>query len=251
MKHILIHTILGILILSVGCKKAEDRNCLKSNGNTSSLKLNFENEVDSLFLFDNLEYIIIPDSINYIELIGGKNLLNHIDAQYSNAGISIRNENKCNFLRSYKQKIKAEIHIKSIRAILYEGGETLTNLDTLKSPELRLTIRDGAGPVDLTVENGYMSAVVTHGWGDFTLHGKTSNTFLNCSTNSFCNALDLKTANSLVVNSQTEGDMKVNVNGTQLKAILNRNGNILYKGVPNTVQLIDSVGNGQLIDLNE
>lgn len=246
MKTHWIYIFLTLIILS-SCKKAEDRSCLKNAGDETTKIVSLES-TDSLFLYNNIIYTIIPDTSSYVELIGGKNLLNHIECLSFDQKLEVRNNNNCNFLRSFKKKVKANIHVEKITFIHFEGTESLSNLDTLISGELRLVIRDGAGPVDFTVKNGYMSAVVTHGWGDFTLRGSTSSAFLNCSTNSFCNTIDLHVESELKVYSNTGGNMTINASGTILDAIIKRDGNILYKGNPSSIK-IDKSGSGELIKL--
>jgi hypothetical protein len=239
--------IIVISFIAISCKKAEDRTCFKFVGDESTKIISLE-KTDSLYLFDNVVYTLVPDTINYVELKGGENLLNHIECLHYDDKLEVRNNNKCNFLRSYKKKVEAFIHVKNIRFIHFEGAEKLINQDTLKSGELRLIIRDGAGPVELTVENGYMSATITHGWGDFTLHGTTYSAFLNCNTNSFCNTSDLNVDTDLKVYSNTEGNMTVNADGTNLHAITKRGGDILYKGVPNSIEIEDP-GDGEVIGI--
>jgi hypothetical protein len=239
--------IITILFLAISCKKAEDRACLKFVGDEASKTIPLE-QTDSLYLYDNLIYILVPDTSNFIELKGGENLLNHIECSNFNQKLEVRNNNKCNFLRSYKKKIEAYIHIKELKFIHFEGAEKLTNEDTLVSGELRVFIRDGAGPVDLTVDNSYLSIAVTHGWGDFTMHGKTTNAFLNCNTNSFCNTADLIVDNELRVYSNTGGDMLVNAEGTLFNATIKRDGNILYTGNPVSIEL-ENEGNGELLKI--
>lgn len=240
-----------ILLISIAvfsCKKAEDRSCLKFVGDESSQIISLGN-TDSLYLFDNIEYTLIPDTENFVELKGGENLLNHIECLSYDDKLEVRNNNKCNFIRSFKKKVKAFIHIKEIIYIHFEGTEYLVNQDSLQSGELRLVIRDGAGSVELTVKNSYMSAVVTHGWGDFTLHGTTNVAFLNCNTNSFCNTSDLNVDTNLKVYSNTGGNMTVNADGTNLEASIIRDGDVLYKGVPNSIEIEDS-GEGEVIELD-
>ncbi|MDX1653440.1 MAG: DUF2807 domain-containing protein [Brumimicrobium sp.] len=231
------------------CKKAEERTCLKSAGEEEQLEIALSVEPDTLYLFDNIEYEIIPDTINFVQLEGGKNLLKHVEILEKDKRIDIQDRNKCRFLRNYKKKIKAKIHLKETSYIHYEGGEELISRDTLKSGELRLFIRDGAGPVSLIVENGYMSATISHGWGDFTLKGKTLYCYLSCSTNSFCDATELQVENTLKVNSNTEGDMKVNADGAYLDVDILRKGNVLYTGNPTGISL-KKEGDGDLIDMD-
>ena len=238
--------LLSIIVFS--CKKSEDRSCFKFVGD-SSTKIISLGKTDSLYLYDNIIYTLVPDTVNFVELKGGENLLNHIECLSFNEKLEVRNNNKCNFLRSYKKKVEAFIHVKEIRYIHYEGTENLFNKDTLKSGELRLIIRDGAGPVELTVENGYMSAAVTHGWGNFTLHGMAYSAFLNCSTNSYCNTTNLNVETSLKVYSTTGGDMTVNAEGTDFHATIKRDGNILYTGVPNSI-LVEDNGDGEVVGID-
>lgn len=240
--------ILVFLAFTTSCKKAEDRACLKFVGDEST-KIISLGKTDSLFLYDNLEYVLIPDTTDFIELKGGENLLTHIECSSYNNKLAVRNNNTCNFLRSYKKKVTAFIHAKEIKFIHFEGTEYLKNQDTLKSGELRLVIRDGAGPAELTIDNSYMSATVTHGWGDFTLHGKTVSAFFDCNTNSFCNTSNLIIETDLKVNSNTGGNMIVNADGANLHATIKKDGDILYYGEPNTIDVIKT-GDGQLIKLN-
>ena len=237
-----------ISLLAFSCKKAEDRTCFKFVGDEATKTISLQ-QMDSLYLYDNLIYTLIPDTGNFVELVGGENLLNHIECINSNNKLEVRNNNKCNFLRSYKKKVNAYIHVKEIKFIHFEGAEKLTNQDTLTSGELRLFIRDGAGPVELTVDNGYMSAAISHGWGDFTLHGFTENAFLNCNTNSFCNTTDLFVDTELNVYSNTGGNMTVNATGTQLNATIKRDGDILYLGQPSTIKIEDT-GSGEVIPVD-
>lgn len=232
------------------CKKAEERNCFKTAGEETSLIINLENSFDSLELYGNIIYNLIPDTLNKVVLEGGENLLPHIDVDYiSPKRYKVSNENKCNFLRSYKKKVTANIHFKELGFIYFEGSENLTTLDTLKSSEFRMKIRDGAGSVNLLVENGYTSVVVTHGFGDFTIAGSSLITFLQCRTNSFCDARNLKTQNYIRAMSETQGEMKINADNTKLEAVINRGGNILYQGEPTDIEL-EKEGEGNLINID-
>tara|TARA_B100000508_G_scaffold141093_1_gene146616 strand:- start:133346 stop:134092 length:747 start_codon:yes stop_codon:yes gene_type:complete len=214
------------------CKKAEDRQCFKSIGDMSSLDSTFS-AYDTLRLYDDIDYELIPDSIFRVEIIGGENLVKHVSLILESNSLSITNENKCNFLRRIDEKIKVKIYGQDFNYIHYEGSESLRSYDTLHSDELRIFIRDGAGEVDLIVENGYTSAVVSHGWGSFKLSGETLYSYFNCNTNSRCDTRNLKTQYTISVNSNTQGDMYVNVNGVnQFIGAINQKGNIYYSGTP-------------------
>ncbi len=243
-----------LIILTIGsvfssCKKSEDRSCFKSTGELKSIDYTFES-FDTISLYDDIKYTLVPDTIFKVEVEGGENLIQHVNVIYENNALKVLNENKCNFLRSFKEKVEVKIHVQDLNYIHFEGSEYLISSDTLHASELRFFIRDGAGDVDLTVKNGYTSGVVSHGWGNFTLRGETIFAYLNCNTNSSCDTRLLKVTNELRVNSNTQGDMYVDVSETNIfEGVINQKGNIFYEGTPlNTFFTINN--EGDIIDLN-
>ncbi|HLV42167.1 MAG TPA: DUF2807 domain-containing protein [Brumimicrobium sp.] len=245
-----IKTILLILILGLfACKKKEERVCFKNKGEETTMDVSIDYKVDSLALYDDLFYTLIQGQESKIVLSGGENLLPHVKIDFEDGKLTVRNGNKCNFLRSFKNKIHVKIYVDSIENIYYEGSRQLISKDTLISNELRLVITDGAGDVDLTLRNGYTSAVVTHGFGNFTLRGDVLNAFLNCSTNSYCDTRLLHVTNTLIVNSNTVGHMLVNANTNYFNAKIRQKGDVKYIGTP-VSKTVERTGNGELIDLN-
>lgn len=240
------YIILLMALFLFSCKKAEDRSCFKSAGDDSEQTISISGNIDSLFLYDNIIYNLIPDTVEKVVLKGGENLLNFATVAFENNGLTIENKNRCNFLRSYQKKITANIHFNQIRYLYFQGSEPLTAIDTLKSGEFRAIIRDGAGSVDLTVDQGYTSVVITHGYGDFTLRGKSTITFLNCFTNSFCDATTHITSERIIASSNTQADMKINADGIRLDATIQRAGNIICHGEPSELNL-EINGDGGLI----
>lgn len=203
---------------------------------------------DSLRLYDNLKYVLIQDSIFKVKVEGGENVIQHVKIENENNTLTVKNENKCNFLRSFDEKMTVYIHCLDVNFIHFEGSDQMKSQDTLFSSELRLLIRDGAGEVDLTVNNGFMSAVVTHGWGNFILRGKTLDAFLNCNTNSYCDTRELEVVNTLNVNSNTQGDMIVNANVDDFHCVLHQKGNVYYEGNPLTTSF-EYFGEGEVLYL--
>lgn len=238
----------GAILLS-SCKKPEDRACFKSIGEESTIEVPFAANIDSLYLSDNIYYTLVPGNEAKVEITGGKNLISFIDVHTENGSLYIGNKNKCAFLRSYNYKIEAKVYVNAVTFIEYHGSSELKSQDTLFSPELRLEIKDGAGDVDLTVVNGYTSAKITHGFGNFILKGSAFTAFLNCNTNSYCDTRAFITTEKLTVNSNTVSDMLINANNIELDARIHQKGNIRYIGIPSDIEL-NRTGTGQLIDIN-
>lgn len=102
-KYLIISTILALMIL--GCKKPEDRSCFKSIGD-QGVRDTTLTSFDTLELYDDIEYYIVPDSNWGIHIEGGENLLKHVGITNENSKLTVKNENKCNFLRKLNEKIK-------------------------------------------------------------------------------------------------------------------------------------------------
>lgn len=228
-------TYLVLILAAFSCKKAEDRSCFKSTGADSEFKIVTESPIDSLYLNDNFTYLLVPDEEEYVLIQGGEHVIPFVSITQTTGRIDVSNDNKCNFLRSFKKKITVEIHLKQLRYLEYKGGGSVTATDTLDAPYFRLKIVDGGGPVDLTLSSSYIEGVITAGYGDFTLRGETNSAFFLCQTNSFCNTNELVVSGDLSVYSNTGADMYVNAEGSNFTARIGRKGNIYYSGTPNQI----------------
>lgn len=240
---------IGLFVVSlIACQKAEDRSCWKSAGEESSLEIAVES-FDKLKLHEQLQYVLIQDTVEKIVVFGGENLLNFVKTDVTDKLLDISNENKCKFLRSYKKKLKVEIHFKELINIHFEGTDSLTNVGTLELGWFTFLIRDGAGSVKLNFNAEDIHATITHGWGDFEFSGITKKASLYIQSNGYCDTYGLEVLDSLTVVSKSQGTTKINVNGAKLKAQIDGDGDILYKGTPLSIKL-NKYGNGELVDAN-
>lgn len=246
MRIILIFTVLFTFVSA--CSKAEDRECLKSVGEDAVLEI-IPPSFNKVLLREHLKYVLVQDTVEKIVLRGGKNLLNFVKVDMIDDVLEISNVNKCNFLRSYKKKVEVEIHFIDLINIHFEGTEALTNKGTLQFNWLTFLIRDGAGPVTMNFNAQSINATISHGWGDFTFTGTVNSANLNVRSNGFCDTYGMQVLDSMTVISNTQGDVKINANATKLKAQIDADGNIRYKGTPNSIKL-NKYGKGELIDAN-
>lgn len=237
-----------IALLVIGCGKPEDRDCFKTVGDDTTLEI-VPPSFNKILLREHLEYVLVQDSVEKIVLHGGKNLLNFVNVEIVDDVLEISNENKCNFLRTYKRKIKVEIHFIDLLNIHFEGTEALTNKGVLEFNWLTFLIRDGAGPVKLNFNAQSVNATISHGWGDFTFTGNVGYANLNVRSNGYCDTYGMQVQDSLTVISNTQGSVKVNANNVKLKAQIDADGDIYYRGIPTSIKL-NQYGNGELINDN-
>lgn len=237
-----------VVFLLIGCKKPEDRTCWKSHGKEVTKEIMLPS-FSRLYLHEHMEFVLVQDSIEKITITGGENMLNFIEATVTDGLLDIQNKNKCSFLRSYKKKIIVEIHFKSLINILFQGTLPLTNRGVLKFDWLTFLLKDGAGSVNLNLEAESLHATISHGWGDFTFSGKTKKANITVRSNGFCDTYGLEVSDVLTVISKTPGAVKVNADGSKIKAQIDADGNIYYIGSPAMIEL-NRYGNGNLMDAN-
>jgi hypothetical protein len=238
-----------LLFFLISCEKQEDRACFKTAGDDSSVEL-LVDSFDKLYLKEHMEFVLVQDTVEKIVISGGRNLLNFIDAKVIDGRLEIYNTNKCSFLRSYKKKIKVEIHFIQLINIHYEGTETLINKGTLQLNWLTVLIRDGAGPVKLNFNANTIYTTIAHGWGDFTYSGNVNYANFNVRSNGYCDTYGLNVSDSITVISNTPGISKVNANGAQFRAEIDGSGDIWYKGNPNGSPIVYQYGTGEVISKN-
>ncbi len=243
-------TLVVVILASFGmlfsCKKAEDRACFKSTGKNAERIVQLP-DFEKLLLREHMEFVLIHDTVNKLVITGGEKVINlihwNVDEEKT---LEIKNGNKCSFLRKLDKKIKVEIHYINMYNIHFEGTDSLTNLDTLDIPYFTLLVRDGSGSVNLKLNSIIIAADISHGWGDYTLAGKTNFARIAARSNGYCDVLGLKIQDSVFVSSETSGTIKLNANAIPLRGELKGNGDIWYWGIPSLIS-VNELSLGKLV----
>lgn len=233
-----------ISALVFSCKKPEDRSCFKKSGELSIRTYEF-GSFNQLHLKEHLSYKLIQDSTNKVIVRGGNNLLNFVEVMGENGVLTIQNKNRCNYLRSYEIP-EVEIHYTKLINILFEGTERLYNEDTLITDYLTLTLRDGAGLMDLNVQAIDINAINTHGWGRLTLRGETQTLRGNLMGDGKFDFSQITSTNQVKLITSSSIDQQVNAAGVPLNVELNGIGNVYYYGQPSLINTVQ-YGSGKLI----
>ena len=238
--------LLIVIVLFASCKKQEDRSCFKRSGEMAVQTYAF-GDFNRLFLKEHIRYRLIQDSTNCIVVRGGKNLLNFILVDGEGGLISIQNKNRCNYLRKYEVPT-VEIHYTRLINILFEGTEELITEDTMLVDYLTLTLRDGAGIMNMKVKAQDINVVNTHGWGSVILNGETNTLRCNAMGDGRFDCRNLKVNQSIQWITSSSVDHYLNAPGIPLQVELNGIGNIFYHGTPSLIQK-SRYGSGDLIPL--
>jgi hypothetical protein len=233
------------MFIYAGCQKDHLFDCFKSSGKTISESrdaIAFSN----INLRDNVDLLIYPDTTPYIKVTAGDNLLDGIITELNGSTLYIRNDNRCNWMRSLSNKFTVEVGMSDPVNIHYEGSGDITSLDTIRSPEFQLDCYNGSGTITLLF-NCSKTHINNHvGRADYHLSGRSGVSYIYINDVATMDALELNTAFSYTRNRST-GDCTVNFS-EELGAAIEYNGNIYYKGDPEKVSG-EITGNGRLIPL--
>ena len=246
MMRLLLFTLMGLVLFA--CKKPEDRRCAKTAGEDSEL-VHFVGSFDKLDLGPNIKVILVQDSEEKVIVRGGKNLINFIQLDVTDGKLTIVNDNKCNFLRSYKHVVEVEIHLINVINVLFKGTKELSCSNQLNLPYLTFVIEEGAGKCNLNLKCNSLYLGSGFGWGNYEVVGETNFLQVNFSDNGFGDLYGLRVNNSATVISSSSERMKINLDGAVAKVETSSYGDIWYLGTPTSLEY-NQYGEGELIDKN-
>src|SRR3972149_5567093 len=94
--------VIGMFPLASACKK-DKPDCFKSTGDLVREQREV-GDFSSMEVYNNVNVVISQDTLNQVIIEAGENLLEEITTEINGATLVIRNNNKCNWVRSYKKK---------------------------------------------------------------------------------------------------------------------------------------------------
>ena len=148
--RLLTFSLLYPTVFLLSCQKENAFDCIKSTGSIKTEIRPLE-KFRTLRIFDNLEVTVVKDSVHFVEVTAGENLLKNIQTEVKNGELSLRNINKCNWVRSYDKPFKIRLHVKELRDVFHDGDATLSSENIFPTDTLFLHIT-GAGDTDLELK---------------------------------------------------------------------------------------------------
>ncbi len=241
--------VFGLLVLLFSnCKKANERTCWKSAGEQIT-KIIPVAAFEKLELYEHIKYTLIQDSLDFVEIKAGKNLIDLIDISSVNSILKVENLNRCNFLGYQKRKVAVEIHVRNLKEIYFKGTDSLVNKGILNLSNLNVEIEDGAGSINFNLNAKSVNFLIPHGWGDFTLKGFTKTFRVDIDGSGYFDTHELQVQDSISILSISPILSKVNAENCKLKVELNGEGDLWYYGIP-TIILKNEYSKGRVINKN-
>lgn len=184
-------------------------------------------------LYDKLNLNIVPDTSNWVEVKGGENLIGLISTEIKNGELTLKNNNKANWTRSYERQINIDLHAKDLRHIKFYGSGNITSSTTIKSDTLEVEMFKASGSIHLDLDVKVAKCGQHTGPADLTYTGRANEVFVYSGGNGIIHTDKLITDNCMINNSGT-GDFYVNAN-RYLEVQIYYIGNVFYDGSPSLI----------------
>src|SRR4051812_21162166 len=113
------------------CKKENMCDCFKSTGHTTS-EYREVSGFDQIKLHNNVDLIITPGKPFSCRVTAGSNLIDMVKTKVEGNMLVISNENKCNWVRSFKNRFTVELSMPSLTYLYFTGSGTVTLKDTIR-----------------------------------------------------------------------------------------------------------------------
>ena len=215
------------VLLLCSCNKENRWDCFKKTGD-----IVFEQRelipFTTLETADNIEFILVQDTVDKITIEAGENLIESISSEVENGVLRVKNNNKCNWSRSYKPKIVAKLHFTQLDSIVHNGYGEIRNENIFVANHINISINNN-GDVDLAIDAVFCE-IDLHQSGDLILNGTCSTLGIWASGNNWIRCRSLATATTFIETKST-GNAFLN-SSHKLTVILNGSGDILYSGSP-------------------
>jgi hypothetical protein len=200
----------------------------------------------SIQLFDQLELVLNASQEEALILKGESHLLAGIQSQLRDSVLSLQSTASCQW-RHPKARLQVFVNYQGLRKITQSGFGKIQALDTLEFEQLVLEVLNGTGTIELPVQGNSLQ-IVSNGLANIHLSGSlqrlTAGFYYN---DGQLHAGQLR-AQEVILNHYGSNFMKV-FPQKLLRANLQRNGDILCVGQPETVEL-QQKGSGQLLYLD-
>ena len=232
------------LLVFTSCKNENRCDCFKSSGKTNVIYHNVSN-FNSIYLADKMDLHLTQGPNFEVRVEAGSNLQKLIKAELDGETLKVVNNNKCNWVRGYKQKIKIYITAPYFKYIKHAGLGTIESTNTIVQDQINLRV-ENSGDLKLDLNTAKIMASA-HGNGNMYLTGKTDRLESDYTGTNYLYADGLIIKDYVYLHSVTIGHTHINApdNGL-MDIILDRAGNVYYTGNPSKVNLVKN-GAGNLI----
>ena len=145
---------------------------IKGNGKVTTITRT-TSDYDGISCAGSFDYILVSGTEGKITIEGEENLLQYVVTEVKDNKLVVKTEKNINLKPSSNKTIKVTIPFKDIDNVSLAGSGDLTNTDTIKATDLKVSLA-GSGDIVLNIETNNVKGSLA-GSGDLTLKGNTNN----------------------------------------------------------------------------
>jgi len=239
--------ILLVSILLLSCEKSPLSDCFNNTGAIISEEREIV-EFNSILLRHNVNLHLRQAQTNKIIVKAGSNLLSKIRTDVNENGqLEIRNDNSCNWVRSFETPIDVFLDFVKLDSIEYRSIGDVTNDGTLFLDTLKIDVIEGAGKIEMNVDADVVFCGLTYGTADIIMKGNCGISYIYSASFGLIDNRDLA-SKFVYVNNKSSNNVYLQAT-VELGATIENIGNIYYSGHPPVIYF-DQIGTGELIKLD-
>jgi hypothetical protein len=225
--------IIPLFFLAAGimsCEKEHMFDFLKSTGNDITAYRNVNGNFTEIVLENDINLVLTQGPAYEIKLVGGENMLPGIDTDIADSTLTLRNNNKFNWVRSYDRKITAYVTLPHLLRLGYKATGNVTNTDTIREDSLFVVTSGGSGYIQLLIKTKSSHLSINAGSADIEVSGISGVNYIYSNGYGPFHCLNLQTDITYITSNSTN-DCYVNVRNLISYNLLSL-GNIFYIGNP-------------------
>jgi hypothetical protein len=209
--------------------------CAKSSGKDNVIYRDVK-DFNCIEAKDKMDVYLTQGPVFEVKVEAGANLQKLIRTTLDGETLRVENDNRCNWVRGYKRKIKVYITAPYFKHIKNAGLGTIASVGQIKQDEIHIRVENsGDVHLDLDVDKVIGSA---HGNGDTYLKGVTKELAWSYNGTNFLYAAGLDVHSYVYLHSLSIGHAYVEApNNGLMDVLIDRSGNVYYQGNPSQINL--------------
>jgi hypothetical protein len=231
-------------ILLTGCEKDEGA-CVSSTGKVI-IQERPAQYFQTVEVYDNINLILTQDiAASRIMVEAGKNLMEGIITEIDSGRLVIRNNNRCNWLRSFEIPINVYLTFPDLDTIIFRAAGNITCSNAWTNESVCLDVIEGAGNIDLKLQVYRSFILVRYGTTSINLEGFSQVSTLISHGFGPLHAENL-ISKFTYVSTRSPNDLFV-YSSVEMAVEIGNIGNVYYRGDP-AVITTNIYGEGKLIE---
>lgn len=242
-----IFILVAALLFMQACEKSILDNCAKNTGRII-IENRGEPHIDYIHISDNVNLILKQGNAGSLRVEAGENIISSIVTEVNEGRLYIRNENKCNWLRSYNKDINVYLSVADLDSLDYFGSGTISSENAISGDSVQISVWEGSGSIEMELDVEKSRLNLHYGTVDFNIRGRSGVTYIYAASYGpfYCEQLNSK---FVYINNRGTNNCYVRAS-VELGATIEYLGNIYYYGNPPVVHSNIS-GEGELISMGE